>query len=330
MTDAPPRLREPVPLPAGMTMTDDGAALVIVRRWLRPKHFVLLLVFGAVDAGLGYLWLTSGASPWLVIGTLFATSWNLLLLSMFVNSTTLRATADRIEVTHGPLPSLYSTASLAVADVQQLFAGRYGSAFEVGALQKDGQRVPLMRPLVTEAQAVFVEQRIEHRLGIVDFAVDGELGTPPGVPAAVSKGGGGALAALPLVIIGLAVGGFFLASSSTLEGTLVASGDRLGAFTFAADACSSGQPRGYFGVELTAQGTPGTVLRAIRDPVRGTLLVFERNGGQPLVLSPENCTTLDVQISQTNTRINGVWVMEGRAHADCAELKGSVTFSGCH
>lgn len=330
MTDATPRIREPVPLPAGMAMTDDGGALVIVRRWLRAKHFVLLLVFGALDAGLGYLWLTAGASPWLIIGTLFLASWNLLLLSMFVNSTTLRVTADRVEVRQGPLPSLYGNASLAAADIEQVFAARWGSAFEVGAQVKGGTRVPLMRPLLSEAQAIFVEQRIEHRLGIVDFAVEGELGVPASVPAPVSKGSGGALAALPLVIIGLAVGGFFLASSSTIAGTLEASGERLGTFTFAADACASGQPHSYFGVELTSQASPGVKVRVLRDPVRGTLVVVERGGGKPIVLSPEECTALDVQIIQSSTRINGVWSLEGSARADCPDLKGSVTFDGCH
>lgn len=331
MTEAPPRIRDAVPLPAGMTITDDGAALVIVRRWLRAKHLVLLAIIAALDAGLAYLWLTDGFGPWVLIGAVFLTFWNLQLVSMFVNSTTLRVTGDRVDVRQGPLPSLiYRNQSLAAAELKQVFAARWSSLYEVGAELKDGRRVPLMRPLVFEAQAIFVEQQIERRLGIVDFAVEGEVVLPPGVPAAVSAGGAGALALLPITLIGLGVGLFALMASSTIEGTLEASGERFGRFTFAADDCTSGQTQGFFGVELRSKQAPGLAVRAIRDPVRGTLVVVARGSAQPIVLTPEDCATLEVQITKTNTNINDVWVVEGRARIDCPELKGTVTFDGCH
>lgn len=90
------------------------------------------------------------------------------------------------------------------------------------------------------------------------------------------------------------------------------------------------RPTAFFGVELTAKEAHGTVVRVLRDPVRGTLIVVERGGGKPIVLSPEECTTLQVQVTKTNTSINDVWVVEGSARVDCPELNGSVTFDGCH
>jgi hypothetical protein len=333
-TSRPP-MREPVSLPAGMTITDDGAALTIRRRWLRRKHLGFLVVLVALAGLVAYRWLSAGFSAPLVVGTIFLTTWHVRLLSMFVNATTVRVTADRIDVRHGPLPSLlFRNRSLAASEIRQLFAAKWGAVYEVGAELKDGSRVSLVRPLVSDEQALFVEQQLEHRLGIVDFEVAGELASgrrlPAEVPAAVSRGSAGALAALPFVIIGTTLVAFFVMTSSDVDGTFEASGPRLGSFTFAPDHCTSGQTRGFFGVELTSRESENTVVRAVRDPVRGALIAIERPDAKPIVLSPEECRSLEVRIDKTSTSINDVWAVEGRAAVDCAELRGEVTFEGCH
>ncbi len=326
-----PRMRDPVELPAGMVLTDDVEALIIGRRWLRAKHFVLLAILGGLSAYVAYLWNDGGFSPLLALGTLILVSWDLRLLGMFINTTTIRATHAQVDVRHGPVPSLmFKNQSVPAADIRQLFAAKWGPVFEVGAEMNDGRRIPLVRPVVSEEQAIFVEQRLEQRLGLVDFEVPGELGVLTSVPAPVSTGAGGALVALPLLIVPAGFLIFAAASASSVEGTLEGSGERIGAMTFAADDCSSGETRGFFGVELRSSTSPGTVIRPMRDPVRGVLIAVDRGGDSPVVLTPQDCTTLNVHVERTNTNINDVWGVRGHAHAECDELRGRVTFDGCY
>src|SRR5687768_17533391 len=68
-TSGKARARAPVQLPAGMSLT-TAAEVIIRRRWLRGKHWFLLVLFAAAAAYVGHLWSTAGASAWLVIGTL--------------------------------------------------------------------------------------------------------------------------------------------------------------------------------------------------------------------------------------------------------------------
>ena len=337
-----PRLRGMVELPAGMAMRrwwegtrteGDPGGLEIKRRWLRTKHFAFLAVAVCAAAGVAYLW-TNGVEPaWLsVVGTLFVVSFAFRLVPMFVNTTTIRVWDDRVEVRHGPVPSLlFRDRTVTRAELKQLYAAKWGALYEVGAELGDGSKVSLIRPLVSEEQALFVEQQIERQLGIVDIAVEGELGAanlPTGKPAAVSSGAGATLAVVPLIVI-VSVFLFFSALSSSTEGSFELAG-QLGDQTFAPDHCASGQLDGFFGVALTSEASPGLVVRAMRDPTRGTLIAVQRNGHKPVVLSPEECTSLQVNVSRTSTNVNDVWAVRGSASADCPGLKGSVTFDGCH
>lgn len=329
---AKPPMRKAVSLPAGIALSEDSAGITIRRWWRRRKHLGILAVLVVLAAFVAHRWMNAGYSVPLLLGTIVLAAWYVRLLPMLVNVTTVRVTTDRIEVRHGPLPTLlFRNQSIATSELRQLFAARWAAVYEVGAELKDGRRISLVRPLVSAEQALFVEQQLEHRLGIVDFEVTGALDSEKRFPTDVpARGGVGALALLPIVFVGVALFAFYKISSNEVGGSFTASGPRLGTFTFAPDDCTSGQKRGFFGVELSSSDSPDTLVRAVRDPVRGTLIAIERAGSKPIVLTPEECRSLHVRVDQTSTNINDVWVVEGSATVDCTELRGELTFEGCH
>lgn len=336
---AGPRLRDPVPLPPNMEIRAESAApnvITITRRWLRGKHYVLLLVVLAMSGGAAFAWLKHGFSVLLSLGTVFVMSWAYNLLTMFVNRTVIRAGDGSVDVRHGPLPSIFSSRNRSVpaSNLKQLYAARKGALFAVEAQLTDGQAVGLVWPFTSAEQAIFVEQQIERVLGLVDFAVPGELGAD--YPAAVAgsgakaASGGAALAVMgPLMVVG-GIAFFLSVSSSTLEGSVTAGG-ALGTWSFTPDDCSSGQRQGFFGVQLSASTDPARRIRVVRDAVRGDAVVVEEpSQRRRTVIDSSQCRRFDVQVGQTNTSINDVWVMEGRAILECDLLSGSVSFSGCH
>jgi hypothetical protein len=124
---------------------------------------------------------------------------------------------------------------------------------------------------------------------------------------------------------------FLVAASTEVSGTLTSRGS-LGAWTYTPDDCSSGERSGFSGVELTSEAEPGRVLRLVRDPVRGNLLIVETRGASlpDAVVDPKGCTRFDLDVDRTSTSINDIVVVEGHATFDCAEVTGKVTFAGCH
>jgi hypothetical protein len=276
---------------------------------------------------------TLEANAWLVIGTLFVLSRNYNLAAMFVNSTIVTADATSVKVTHGPMPSLFGRKrSLEKKNIEQLYAAKYGALFAVQAKLKGGHDVSLVAPLVTADQALFIEQQLERALGLVDKAIMGELGSE-GVsldgkrPAGAAAGGFMALA-IPLLISGI-LGLFFLVGSTEVSGRLQAGG-ALGSWVFEPDDCVSGQREGFGGVVLTSKKQPEHVVRVVKDPVRGQLVVVASSGKPNHVLSRESCTRLDASAERTSTNINDIWVVDGNMTLECGDLSGSVTFEGCH
>jgi hypothetical protein len=334
---ARPRARPRVQLPFGMSMTTLADRLVIRRRWLRQKHWFLLCIIGSAGAYVAYLWTTLEPSVWLVLGTLFVLSWNYNLAAMFVNSTVISAAGNGVSVQHGPLPSPFArNAAATKSQIEQLYSGTHGAAFAVQAKLKSGEPLRLVAPLVTAEQAIFVEQTLERVLGLVDFAVEGELGSDA-VRDAVNVDGkqpagarsGALLALLIPVFIVSTVGLFMFVASSEVSGKLQASG-ALGAWAFEPDDCNSGQLEGFGGVVLKSSKDAGRVVRVIKDPVRGSLVVVASSGNANHVISPETCPRLVVNVRRGNTNINDVWTQDGNVSLECKELSGSVSFSGCH
>jgi hypothetical protein len=329
-----PRVRVPVDLPVGMSVASvAGERLVIRRRWLRQKHWFMLFLFAAAALYVAYLWATIGTNGWLIVGTLFVLSWNYNIAVMFVNSTLVSADSDAVTVTHGPMPSLFGrNRSLEKSNIDQLYAAKYGALYAVFAKLKGGHDVSLVAPLVTADQAVFIEQQLERALGLVDAAIAGELGSE-GVsvdgkrPAGARSGA--ALSLLVPVFIASMLGLFFMMANTEVSGRLQASG-ALGSWVFEPDDCVSGQREGFGGVVLTASKAPERVVRVVKDPVRGQLIVVASSGKPNHVLSGESCSRLDASAERTSTNINDIWVVDGKATLECNGLSGSVTFEGCH
>jgi len=100
-------------------------------------------------------------------------------LALFLNSTTVNFTNGTLHVTHGPLP-WWGKRRLPVRDLSQLFVvekrGSKGRiTFELCGLLADGKRVSILSGLSDEAEARFLEVRLEQVLGIVDRPVAGEI-----------------------------------------------------------------------------------------------------------------------------------------------------------
>jgi len=193
----------------------------------------------------------------------------------------------------------------------------------------------LVRPLVTEDQALFVEQQIERRLDLADLEVAGELGSelplPAPVEAAVKPRAGGAIAAIPIAaVIGVTMFTLFFTFATEVEGTLQLSGPRTGDHVFTPTSCRSGQLSGFFGVELRAKDTPDVTIRLVRDPVQGDMIAIERGGQAPFVVKPSGCEAMKLDVVRTSTTINDVRNLEGSAIVLCPELRGDLKFAGCH
>lgn len=336
-SSAAARTRPVVQLPDGMTVSvkTGGAGLTIRRRWLRGKHWVMLLAFAAVTVVIAHFWLTQGSSTWLVIATLLVASWNYNLLCMFVDQTVVSATHEGVDVRHGPLPSPFGLRrTLRKRDIRQLYAAKHGGLFSVRAqLATDGTNQMLVAPLVTSEQALFVEQQLELALGIVDVPIEGELGADQlagasGRPPRGARSGAALALVIPL-IIAATLGMFFIVARSEVKGSLRGTADGA-AWELALDDCYSGQREGFGGVVLTAEEDVARQVRVVEDPVKGTLVVVAATGRPNLVVEAVGCKRFDVAARRTSTNINDIWVVEGRLDVDCAQLSGSVTFAGCH
>ncbi len=296
---------------------------------------MLLLLFWGLTAGLlwyvydaGWSWLT-GVAAFILL------SWNFRLLTMFVNKTVVVAGGGKLSVKHGPLPALglFPRVELDVSELKQLYAVKHGPHYAVKGDLKDGKSTLVVAPLVTEEQALFVEQQLEHALGIVDFEVEGELARA--MPERVAKASGAktgnaaiGLVALAPVVVG---GGIFAIIINVMEtevsGTLsVTRGNE--SFEFVPDDCRSGQPFGFFGVDVTDQ--KGQVVRLMNDPVRGPIVMVQRAGGSARPLPLSDCETVEVTVVHTNTTINDVRALDGSARLKCPGVRADLSFGNCH
>jgi hypothetical protein len=133
---------------------------------------------------------------------------------------------------------------------------------------------------------------------------------------------------IPALIAGILLL-FFLVASTDVSGRLRANG-ALGSWSFEPDDCTSGQREGFGGVVLTAAAHPERVIRVVRDPVRGSLVVVASQGQPNLVLAADSCPRFEVNVERTNTSINEIWAVDGSLTIECRDLVGSAVFEGCH
>lgn len=172
-----------------MSLEMNAAGLHILRDWRHPAGLVVV-PFSLIWAGMLY-WLISSdvGSGDLLLGTLipvmhsvFGASMVYMLLTRLFNHTRITVTADRVQVSHGPLP-WPGACSIPTSRIDQLFCKEirrttnHGLSlrYEVWAEMTDGTQSRLVHIGLSAEQALFMEQQIEKALGIQDREMPGEL-----------------------------------------------------------------------------------------------------------------------------------------------------------
>ncbi|MFT3990550.1 MAG: hypothetical protein QM680_03985 [Luteolibacter sp.] len=178
-----------VALPKKLTFVDFGDGVEITRKWFGPAAFVLL-PFALFWNGFMIIWngISIAKGMWTMgIFGLLHTAVGLgliyLVLSMFLNVTTVRVWMGRLTVKIGPIP-WKGNKDLAAADVVQLYCkekvthGKNGSTtkYQVEVITRGNLSETLVADLETYEQALFIEQQIERKLKIADAKVAGEYG----------------------------------------------------------------------------------------------------------------------------------------------------------
>jgi hypothetical protein len=183
---APARARPRVEQPANVAVSEAGGELTIQYRWFSLKHVIMAFVCLLWD---GFLvrWYSETLAAGDVIMSLipvFHVAVGLAItystLAGLVNTSTLRIDGQRLSVHHHPLPWRGNT-ELAAHDVMQLYCepkrsrarGLY--TYALGALLRDGRRTILLSGISSADLPLFLEERAERWMKIVDQPVAGEL-----------------------------------------------------------------------------------------------------------------------------------------------------------
>jgi len=195
------RRRAAVPLPPGLRVLDDetsaagqpyriGASrptvLRIERRWFSASRHVFMLFFCiAWDAFLVFWYSHATKGGWLFVVFPIAhvavgVGMTYSVLAGFLNRSIISVDGEGLSVRHGPLP-WRGNRTIPRASLAQLFCEHVVSQSSDGTSNSyhlsaivDGKKIRLLSNLAAPDQALYVEQRIEERLGIVDVAVGGE------------------------------------------------------------------------------------------------------------------------------------------------------------
>ena len=181
-----------VPLPKGMVLSHDGGGFTIKWRWISVHHIFMVFfcmfwdgflvfwysiaLFGSTAGGRTMMLLFPLLHVGVGIGLTYST------LAGLINRTRLEVRSGKITVRHGPVP-WRGNVDISTGRIDQLYVQRGkrmrrrgGGVFKVSAMLDDRSEIVLLRGLDTLAQAIFVEKRLEQRLGIDDRPIAGELG----------------------------------------------------------------------------------------------------------------------------------------------------------
>lgn len=168
----------------------DRTTLVIVRRWFSPL-FIFLAFFCMAWDGFLFFWysnLVGAPGAVTVIAGLFpivhvavGVGLTYYTIAGFFNRTTFRLDERNLSVRHGPLP-WKGNCVLPRDDIKQLYCehevsrGKNGPShsYYLSAVRMNQQKVRLGSMPV--AQAKYIEDILEERLGIGDMRVPGEAG----------------------------------------------------------------------------------------------------------------------------------------------------------
>ncbi len=175
-----------VPIPEKWQVETAPRGLTVRWRWIGPAAFFLvpftlfwngILTFAAIGiAADNPQYLLAGlAVPhvWVGVGLAY------YCLALFLNETTVQLAEGTLTVRHSPLPWL-GKRTLTATEVQQFFVvekrgSKGGRSYELCAMLRDGKRCSVVSGLADEAQARFLEVRLEQVLGLVDQRIEGEF-----------------------------------------------------------------------------------------------------------------------------------------------------------
>ena len=194
--------RAEVPLPKKFKVDDLGTELTISWSWFSPSILFLLffcvfwdgflVVWYSAVLGLGFGGLggNNGPQGWaLVFMALFpilhvavGVGLTYFVLASFVNRTWVRVDRGELTIRHGPVP-FPGNKTLLTADIKQFYCtetvnnrrNNCSVTYELNAVAADGGKVKLLSALDEIEQALYLEQRLESFLGIVNERVPGEV-----------------------------------------------------------------------------------------------------------------------------------------------------------
>lgn len=186
--------RAPLVRPPFLQEEDFGGRLSFRFRWFSPSLIFLGFFCIAWDAFLifWYFLAFQGSMPFAanLIMMLFpiahvavGVALTYYVIAGLVNRTTITADRSTLTVRHGPLP-FGGNVTIPVSRLQQLFCRREGigtddhspgRAFSIFAILDDGTRLDVLTRQNDRDLVVYLEQRIEDFLNIIDVPVPGEL-----------------------------------------------------------------------------------------------------------------------------------------------------------
>ncbi len=139
-----------------------------------------------------------------------------------------------------------------------------------------------------------------------------------------------ALALAPIFAIATASVIMCDAVTTVVDGELRAGDGPLGEWVMSAPTCHSGEPLGFYGVELRDPEVD-VAIRLVHPPGKDPLISAEALGsaGSSTVLTAAQCKNLDVEIRRTDKRLGRVSLVDGRATINCPGLQGELDFTSC-
>ncbi len=176
-----------VSIPGNMHLKESADKLEFEYRWYKPKYFITLIATPVFSFFLIQSDLIQGdmkmlTAPVAVLGllTLFIIYYSLARL---INTTRIHVTHEALIVRHGPVPYAKNM-DLRKEDVTQLYVTQHrtghryhilDTTYQINVILKSKEVITLVKGLHTPEQGRFIEQKIEHFLGIKDIHVEGEL-----------------------------------------------------------------------------------------------------------------------------------------------------------
>lgn len=167
-------------LPERMRLWEEGADLLIQRKWLDWRAIVGLTIAAPLCGYLIFSYPRAEHTHVRVVVLTFLGSGLLsayFALARLFNKTLIRLTPSALHITHGPLP--WPGRKVPIGDIEQLYCAQYGgdeaeTSYKVFAILRGGKKLKLLTAPEPQ-QALYIEQAIEQHLGIADRAVAGEL-----------------------------------------------------------------------------------------------------------------------------------------------------------